>query len=213
MLVIDHEIVLRRWQNKRPEYISEYPLPNVDDLNAAIPIEQWELGLDGKPSKPWKITYVIYLVDVFKTGALYMYAHDTYGAMQCYHMLEERIAVMRMLRGEHVYPIVRLEKRQWKSATYGMQMRPHLEPTGDWRSPGTMQSVQRAPAPQISGPSTPTPTTPATSTTPSSTPSTPSTPPPAAAASAPPSSTILDHMKPVKPVTVGELIADEIPWK
>src|SRR5262249_9423206 len=48
MLVIGHEIVLRSWQNKRPEYITEHPLPNVDDLNAAIPIDQWELGLDGK---------------------------------------------------------------------------------------------------------------------------------------------------------------------
>src|SRR6516225_7117138 len=210
MLVIGYITVLRRWKEKRPEYISEHPLPDPDELNKAIPVAEWETGLDGKPRRPWNLTYVIYLVDL-KTGALYTYAHDTYGAMQAYNALEERIAVMRVLRGEHVYPIVRLEKRQWKSATYGMQMRPHLEPTGDWRSPGTMQSVQRAPAPQISGPSTPTPTTPATSTTPSSTPSTPSTPPPAAAASAPPSSTILDHMKPVKPVTVGELIADEIP--
>jgi hypothetical protein len=212
MLVIGQEIVLRRWQNKRPEYITGHPLPNVDELNATIPIDQWELGLDGKPSKPWKITYVVYLVDL-KTGALYMYAHDTFGAMQCYHVLEERIAVIRMLRGEHVFPIVRLEKRSWKSATYGIQMRPHLEPTGDWRTPGGLQSAPQSPAPQIGGPSTSTPpaSTPTTPTTPSSTPSTPTAPPPAAAASAPPSSTILDHTKPVKPVTVGELIADELP--
>jgi len=206
MLVLGHETVLRRWQNKRPEYITEHPLPNPDDLNAAIPIDQWELGLDGKPSRPWKITYVIYLVDL-KTGALYMYAHDTFGAMQCYCILEERIAVMRMLRGEHVFPIVRLDKRQWKSATYGIQMRPHLEPTGDWRSPGGgLQSVQRTPAPQISRPSTPTPPI-STPTTPATPPSTPTAPPPPAAAA----STILDHTKPVKPVTVGELITDELP--
>src|SRR5262249_6704401 len=145
---------------------------------------------------------------------------DTFGAYLCYTNLEEAIAVMRMLRGEHVYPIVHLEKRPWKSAKFGMQMRPHLQPTGDWRSPGRFQSMPPSPTPQISGPSTPTPTptptmptptstptTPATPATPSSPPSTPSTPPPAAAASAPPSSTILDHMEPVKPVTVGELIA------
>ena len=216
LLVIGYTTVLRRWQNKKPSYITEHPLPDPDELNAAIPTEEWENGLDGKPSKPWKSTYVIYVVDINKTGALYTYEHDTFGAFLCYTNLEEAIAVMRMLRGEHVYPIVHLEKRPWKSAKFGMQMRPHLQPTGDWRTPGGFQSVPpRAPAPQISGPSTPTPpaSTPTTPATPSSTPSTPTTPPPAATASAPSSSTILAHMQPVKPVTVGELIADEIPWK
>jgi hypothetical protein len=217
MLVIGYRTVLRRWQNKKLFYITEYPLPDPDELNAAIPVAEWENGLDGKPSKPWKTTYVIYMVDVKMTGALYTYEHDTFGALLCYTNLEEAIAVMRMLRGEHVYPIVHLEKRPWKSAKYGMQMRPHLQPTGDWRSPGRFQPVRPSPTPQISGPSTPTPTpTPTTPATPSSTLSTSSTPPaspPAAVASAPPSSTILDHMQPVKPVTVGELIADEIPWK
>src|SRR5215510_13329968 len=211
LLVIGYTTVLRRWQNKKPFYITERPLPDPDELNAAIPVEEWENGLDGKPSKPWKTTYVIYMVDLKTTGALFTYEHDTFGAMLCYTNLEEAIAVMRMLRGEHVYPIVHLEKRPWKSAKFGMQMRPHLEPTGDWRSPGGFQSVPQSPTPQISGPTTVTPptSTPTTPTTPSSMPSTPTAPPPAAAASAPPSSTILDHMKPVKPVTVGEMIADE----
>src|SRR5262249_29844819 len=222
VLVIGYTTVLRRWQNKKLFYITEHPLPDPDELNTAIPTEEWENGLDGKPSKPWKTTYVIYMVDVKMTGALFTYEHDTFGAKLCYEQLEEAIAVMRMLRGEHVYPIVHLEKRPWKSAKFGMQMRPHLQPTGDWRSPGRFQSVPPSPTPQISGPSTPTPTmptpmstptTPTTPATPSFPPSTPPTQPPAAAASAPPSSTILDHMQPVKPVTVGELIADEIPWK
>jgi hypothetical protein len=212
MLVLGLTTVLRRWKDNRPEYITEHPLPDPGELNRAIPIEQWELGLDGKPRPPWTLTYVIYLVEL-TTGALFTYAHDTFGAMQAYNALEERIAVMRVLRGEYVFPVVRLEKRPWKSATYGMQMRPHLEPTGDWRSPGSFQSVPQSPTPQISGPVTATPpaSTPTTPATPASTPSTPPAPPPAAAASAPPSSTILDHTKPVKPVTVGELIADELP--
>jgi len=214
MLVIGYTTVLRRWQNKKPFYITEHPLPDPDELNAAIPVAEWEIGLDGKPSKPWKTTYVIYMVDL-KTGAMFTYEHDTFGAMLCFTNLEEAIAVMRMLRGEHVFPIVHLEKRPWKSTRFGMQMRPHLQPTGDWRSPGGFQSMTQSPTPQISGPSTTTPpvSTPTTPATPSSTPSTPTAPPPAAAASAPPSPTILDHMKPVKPVTVGELVADEIPWK
>jgi hypothetical protein len=196
MLVIGYTTVLRRWKDKRPEYITEHPLPNSDDLNKAIPLDQWETGLDGKPRKPWTLTYVVYLVDL-NTAALFTYAHDTFGAMQAYTNLEERIAVMRLLRGEFVFPIVRLEKRQWKSATYGLQQRPHFEPTGDWRSPGGFQTVAPSPTPQIGGP---TPVTPPAA-------STPPTTPPAAATSSP----VLNATKPVKPPTVGEVIADELP--
>jgi hypothetical protein len=207
MLVIGYITVLRRWKNKRPEYITEHPLPDPDVLNAAIPISEWEIGLDGKPTRPWKLTYVIYLVDL-KTGALFTYAHDTYGAMQAYNALEEQIAVMRMLRGEHVFPIVHLEKRPWKSQTYGMQMRPHFQVV-DWRASGGTPVISPAPTPQLTGPAAVTPptSTPTTSATPPSAPATPTAPPVAAAASSP----ILDAMKPVKPVTVGEVIADELP--
>ena len=47
MLVIGYTTVLRRWKDKRPEYITEQPLPNPDELNAAIPVAEWEIGLDG----------------------------------------------------------------------------------------------------------------------------------------------------------------------
>jgi hypothetical protein len=190
MLVIGFTTVLRRWRERRPEYLTEHPLADPDTLNNAIPIEEWETGLDGKPRKPWALTYVVYLVDL-NTAALFTYAHDTFGAMQAYTNLEERIAVMRMLRGEFVFPIVRLERRQWKSTQYGLQQRPHFEPTGDWRSPGGFQTVAPSPAPQISGPTAATPTT----------------PPPAATTSSP----VLNATKPVKPVSVSEQIADELP--
>jgi hypothetical protein len=222
MLVIGYVTVLRRWKEKRPEYVSEHPLPDPDELNKAIPIAEWETGLDGKPRRPWNLTYVVYLVDL-KTGALYTYAHDTYGAMQAYNALEEQIAVMRMLRGEHVFPIVHLEKRPWKSQTYGMQMRPHFQVV-DWRASGGTPVISPAPAPQLTGPMAVTPPT-APSTAPSTTPST-ATPPQspildamtamsdaaqAAVKDMKSRQAVLDATKPVKPVTVGEVIADKLP--
>lgn len=207
VLVIGYTTVLRRWQDKRPEYITEHPLPDVEELNAKIPIERWEIGLDGKPRKPWALTYVVYMVDL-KTGALFTYAHDTYGALLAYNALEEAIVVMRMLRGEHVYPIVHLEKRPWKSQTYGMQMRPHFEPV-DWRTPkgGGGSLVESPSTPQLPPAATAVAPATAPSAAPAATPSTaPSSAPPASSASA-----VLDATQPVKPVTVGELIADELP--
>ena len=211
MLVIYYFKALRSWVNKRATYNIDDPLPNLDELNASIPRSEWPIGLSGEPEKPWKFVYVFYLVD-FKTGTMFTYEHDTFGAMLCYDALHEAVTVQRMLRGSHVFPVVHMEQRPWKSARFGPQMRAHLQPTGDWRTPGNLQPVLQAPAPQISGPtttaaSTPTPTTPVTpaNTSPASAP----TPPPADAAS--PSSTILDHMTPVKPVTVAEAIADKLP--
>ena len=204
MLVIGYVTVLRRWKEKRPEYITEQPLPEPDELNAAIPISEWDVGLDGKPRRPWALTYVVYLVDL-KTGALYTYAHDTYGAMQAYNALEEQIAVMRMLRGEHVFPIVQLEQRPWKSQQYGMLMRPHFQVV-DWRASGGTPAISPTPTPQLTGPMAVTPPA-ASAAAPAATPATTSAPPSATATQSP----ILDAMKPVKPVTVAEAIADELP--
>src|SRR6516164_10273386 len=190
MLVIYYFKALRSWVNKRATYNIDDPLPNLDELNASIPRSEWPIGLSGEPEKPWKFVYVFYLVD-FKTGTMFTYEHDTFGAMLCYDALHEAVTVQRMLRGSHVFPVVHLEQRPWKSARFGPQMRAHLQPTGDWRTPSNL--LPQPPALQIGGPTTPeTPT----GTPPTSAPTTP----PASAAS--PSSTLLDHMTPVKPVTV-----------
>jgi len=203
MLVAGFTTELHRWKDKKLDKISEHPLPDPAQLNSTIPIAEWEMGLDGRPRAPWALTYVVYLVNL-NTGALYKYANSTFGAMLLYNNLEEQVMVMRMIRGNHVLPIVNLEQRPMKTQ-FGMKTRPHLHIV-DWRAPGgddgggQPKPVPQSPTPQISGPvSTPTPT-PTTSTTP------PPASPPAAA-----TSSILDHTKPVKPVTVGELIADELP--
>jgi hypothetical protein len=238
MLVIGFITVLRRWKDKRPEYKTEHPLPDVEKLNSAIPVSEWEPGKDGKPRKPWALTYVVYMVEL-KTGALYTYAHDTYGAMLAYNALEEQIAVSRMLRGEDVFPIVGLDRRQWKSATYGLQMRPHFQVLG-WRATGGASFMPPPPTPQLSGPTPtdaaiPESTPPAAPTAapatapgapanaPAAAPGAPTTAPAAApattpaAATAPPTtpsaSVVLDHTKPVKPISAAEFISDELPWK
>ena len=212
MLVVGYTTVLRRWKDKKPEYITEHPLPDPKHLNAAIPVEEWEIGLDGDPTPPWKLTYVIYMVDAGKTGGLFTYAHDTYGAMLCFNNLEEAIGVMRLLRGEHVLPIVHLEKRQWKSRKYGMQTRPHLHPI-EWRTPGGggPTLAPQSPAPQLTGPAAA--STAPTATAQAPTPAAAPAPAPAPTPSAPSTSAVLDNTKPVKPVTVAEFVADEIPWK
>ena len=47
-------------------------LTDPDALNAAIPMTEWELDLDGKPRPPWELIYAIYMIDL-ATGATYTY--------------------------------------------------------------------------------------------------------------------------------------------
>ena len=39
------------------------PLPDIDELNAKIPQDQWDLGINGKPRPPWVHSYAAYLLD------------------------------------------------------------------------------------------------------------------------------------------------------
>jgi hypothetical protein len=211
MLVIGYTIVLQHWKNNKVEYKTEQPLPDPAALNDAIPPADWEIGRDGKPRKPWEHAYVVYMVDL-KTGALYTYKNTTYGAMLAYTALEEQIAVYRMLCGEHVFPIVHLEKRYWKSATYGLVPRAHFQIV-EWRKPGGAMVESPSPTPQLTGPLAVTPpTAPAPTPTPATAPASTTAAPAAPAAST--KSPIIDATKPAsKPMAAAEMMADEIPWK
>ena len=56
--------VLQRWLNQRPvETIATRPFPDLDQLNDAIPKDEWELGLDGNPRAPWTHQFVVYLLN------------------------------------------------------------------------------------------------------------------------------------------------------
>jgi len=212
-LVIGTTTVLQKWKDGKAVVKSIHPLPDPDELNVAIPVSEWELDFAGKPTRPWKLNYVVYMVDP-NTGTIYTYANSTFGAKLAVTQLEEQIAMMRMLRGENVLPIIRLEKRPMKT-DFGMKSRPHLQVI-EWRTPGGggPKLAPQSPPPQLIGPATaPIPTAP-TSTAPPPAP-TAQSPAPAATPTppTPPASTVLDNTKPVKPVTVAELVADEIPWK
>jgi hypothetical protein len=162
LLVFGYKTIVRRWQNNRPTDITTYPLPDVEQLNSQIPIEQWEKGRDGKPRPPYALTYIIYFASM--NGALFTYANSTYGCMLCYTALEESITVTRLLRGALVWPIVQPSHCPMRTS-YGEQTRPLLEIVG-WRElPGGSEGLvpQQAPAAQqLAGPA-PAAASPATS--------------------------------------------------
>jgi hypothetical protein len=65
---------LRRWKDGHPMEIVDHPLPDPDELNAAIPMSEWELGVDGKtPRPPWEYTFKVSLVNL-NTGEFFVFA-------------------------------------------------------------------------------------------------------------------------------------------
>jgi hypothetical protein len=139
---------LRRWIDNKPEY--QLPKPGellqdtADELNAAIPKEQWPIGLTGQPEAPWKPVYAVHLLRI-RDGGLFVLEHDTTGQRICIGQFSEQVEVMRRLRG-NVLPIVRLGNKPMKTK-FGLRLRPHLEIVA-WRQ----ISGDGTPAPQIEPP-------------------------------------------------------------
>jgi hypothetical protein len=107
--------------------------PDIDELNKQIPEEEWEEGLDGKPQPPWVISYAVYLLDP-ADASIYTFANSTTGARIAVARLADKIAMMGMLRGAHVVPVVELSSKEMKTK-FGTKMRPDF-PVIEWRQLG-----------------------------------------------------------------------------
>jgi hypothetical protein len=111
------------------------PLPDLEELNAQIPENEWEPGLDGKPRAPWQLNFVVYLVNV-ETADTYTFANSTTGAKIAWERLETKFAMMRRLRGHNVCPLVKLENRPMKIAALNItKLRPEFTIL-EWRDLG-----------------------------------------------------------------------------
>jgi hypothetical protein len=211
LLVLSVGEFLRRWKDGRATDIHDKPLPNVDDLNATVPYQEWEKGLDGKSRPPWEFTIGVYLVSL-ENGERYTYTHSTVGAKIAQERLREAVVTMRMIRGDKCMPLVNLTKRPMPTQ-YKMSTRPHFEIIA-WKTPG--ENVG-AIAPSREAPQLPSPepsSKPAPS--PDAITSGPSAPPKEAATTAPQPKRVvnaaMDKMGDVKPPTSGEVLCDDIPF-
>jgi hypothetical protein len=207
-LVLRTFTILRRWLDNEHIDITEYPLPDVGELNATIK-KPWRTGLNGQEEPPFSKYYVVWFCDP-QTGALYTYLNKTYGAKLAYEQLEEQIAVVRTLRGANVVPVVHLDERPMKTKKYGMKSRPHFHVI-DWKVPanpngtGDAQLPSQSSTQQLGGPTGA--AAPAPPPAPSAAPTSASPPPTPEVKAA----STLDQMKSAKPVTLGEIISDELP--
>jgi hypothetical protein len=129
LLVLATTSVVQRWQDQQPiETIlkkSGEPLPDVDELNAQIPKDEWEEGLDGQPRPPWQRQEIVYFLDQ-STAEKFTFASGTIGARIAVSDLRERVRWMRHLRGEDVLPIVEPSSKPMKTR-FGQKLRPEFK--------------------------------------------------------------------------------------
>jgi hypothetical protein len=123
------------------------PLPDVDELNAQIPREEWEDGLDGQPRPPWQHVYIAYFVNTVD-ASVFTFINGTIGARIAVEKLQDRVKWMRTLRGANVAPLVRLDAKEMKTR-FGTKMRPEFTVI-EWREiGGGGGGLQNDPARQI----------------------------------------------------------------
>jgi hypothetical protein len=120
------------------------PLPDVKELNDAIPQDTWDDGIDGRPRAPWQLNDVVYLLSV-NDAMKFTYLNSTVGARIAAARLLDRIESMQMLRGPNVIPIITLGSRPMKTS-FGQKERPHFEVV-TWRDFGP-------PVPAVPSPNT-----------------------------------------------------------
>jgi hypothetical protein len=193
------------------EEITTKPLPDVNALNEAVPKNEWEPGLDGKPKPPWSHQYVVYLLDPASAG-FYTFLNSTTGARIAHEQLREKVITMRALRGARVVPVVKLTHRPMKTFV-GMKHRPEFEVIG-WKQlggDGGGGTLAAPPQPQLSGPS-PAALHEGLATSKAATTEgfqrvAPKPQPPASAADA-----TLSAMEEISEPTTAELLNDELPW-
>jgi len=140
------------WKDQQPVdtivETADEALPDVDDLNAKIPVKEWEKGLDGKPRPPWQVQFVVYLIDPV-SGSTWTFINSTMGARIAYERLADKFRWMRRLRGDNIAPVVKLDAREMKTA-FGKKLRPEFV-VQEWRdlgsgSPSTLQ-IEHQPEP------------------------------------------------------------------
>ena len=233
----------QRWKDQTVvDEIIDKPLPDLEQLNGAIPKSEWEPGLDGHPRPPYSHQYCVYLLDP-NDGQFFTLMNSTVGMKILWESLAERWEVMRHLRGADVIAVVNLATRPFRTTKWGIKYRPDLKIL-EWRKPGggggDRLAGPIAPTPQLppasSAPlaplapsaqtSTPAPAPapmPGASTSPhapppppcSANPPAPPPPPPARPAPSGEQKTTdgLAFLDQVKPSTLREELNDDLPFK
>jgi hypothetical protein len=150
LLVLHTDTCVRRWQNHElVDEIVEKPLPDVKTLNEAIPVEEWEIGMDGKPRPPYALYHLAYLLNPVD-AQLFTYINCTIGCTIAIQRLQESMRWMQAMRGQ-VFPLVRLDRAPMRTKQFGIKSRPNFVVL-EYRELGGSAVGAPKPTPQLGKP-------------------------------------------------------------
>jgi hypothetical protein len=156
LVAVSTESFVRRWKDKRViDTITEKPLPDLDQLNAAVPKSEWEIGLDGNPRKPYERAHRLDLLNL-DTGEHTTFVAASAGAAKAVSLLKDQVHWMRRMRGPNVVPQVTLSSAPFKTQ-FGMRKRPDFKVVGWFDLSGGRPAAVQAQAPKALPPVAPTP--------------------------------------------------------
>ena len=147
--------VVQKWADGQP--IETHVLqpgekfPNLEELNANVPQNEWRVGPDGKPHGPWQAQYLVYLLNP-DTAERFTYATGTIGGGIAVHDLVDRVSSMRKIRGEQVYAVVSPSAAPMKTR-YGTRPRPQFV-IKRWVGLSSDGALPPTEPPALSGPQT-----------------------------------------------------------
>jgi hypothetical protein len=106
------------------------PCPDVNAMNSNIPKEQWRIAF-GKPEAPYQLQRCLEFLDPVSMERL-SWPHNVLvaGSSRAAEELEGKVKTVRRLRGENLYPKVRLEHKTMPTRDYGPIERPFLAVVG-----------------------------------------------------------------------------------
>lgn len=155
LIVIDILRIVQKWVDGNPvETIILEPgqrFPNIEDLNAQVPKEEWREGPDGRPRGPWQAQHVVRMLNPADMTR-YSYPTGTVGGAIAVRDLVDRTNWMRKFRGEHVYPVVTLADTYMRTR-FGGRQRPHFDIKRWVAAPGDGDRALPPPGtPRLAGP-------------------------------------------------------------
>jgi hypothetical protein len=127
-LVVEIVKAVQKWIEQLPVetrvLAADEKFPDMDELNAAAPREEWTEKF-GKEVGPWQKCYVVYLLDR-KTMQVYSFPTNTHGGGRAVRELRETTTLARRINGQNIYPRVRLSDVHMNTQ-YGGRQRPAFD--------------------------------------------------------------------------------------
>jgi hypothetical protein len=126
LVAVRAEVFIRRWKDKRvAEIFTTKPLPDLDELNATVPQNEWELDLNGNPRPPYERAHRLDLLNL-DTAEHTCFISATTGAAIAVSRLKDKVAWMRRMRGANVVPQIELSWTTFPTR-FGTRKRPDFK--------------------------------------------------------------------------------------